>query len=871
MREIASRGVTSVKDIFLKKKSMLFSRVWGVLCVVCLLFSGAREAKALSDPPSSVLMLWGSTADIDGPLSVALNPAGLSFQNGLGFTLIHTGMRLPWTDTSFTGTTASHGDGIGLFTGNRILPGWLAPLGLSIGSGFGVQFIYQEPGASTQPLLGQHLRISAGVSIRRNNWFSLGTVVHTTLGVDRDIQGFFAQDLGLMLRPSNWLALGFTVKNLFSTDYDNRVVPRILQVGFALRPLLHDRFVISSDVFISSGSAPEFRHRLEFEPVGGLVLGASFTHSILFNDFSIGTFLALRFGNTQVEGVGSLRSSGGNTSFHNLTTAISFSTETKRSLFRTGNLMPLVDIGGAMPERDRSISPRAGQPVFLNAIMKLDQIARDSKVNAILLRIGGLGCGLAKVQELRAALLRIKKSGKKIFVYMISGSMKGYYLASVADKIFLHPAGTVWLRGLASSRLFYADALKKIGVKAQFVKIGKYKNYPNQFTNNGWTPAHKEATKVLLDDLYGQLVNALAVARKKKPAEVKKWFEEGLYPSKSAKKSGLVDDVFYWGEIEKRIVQHAKKRFRLDVGYMRRKRKPVRWRGYQQIAVIHVDGSIVSGRSLDDPFFGVHLAGAGTIVRMLEKARFDSRVRAVVLRINSPGGEVLASDVIWRYVDLLNRRKPVVVSMGDVAASGGYYIAAPAREIIASKATVTGSIGIFAGKFDFSGLLAKLGVHHKVIKRGETADLFSPYKPYSKKQHKRLRFYIESSYKTFLQKVSKGQSLKLEKVKKVALGRVWSGTRAKKHGLVTRIGGLWLAIRRAKILAGMDANQKVDLLSLPRRVSWHLSIQLPSISTKSAAVPANYLAAILGRWKSMISRFQRLSLWAIEPLTIDAK
>ena len=363
--------------------------------------------------------------------------------------------------------------------------------------------------------------------------------------------------------------------------------------------------------------------------------------------------------------------------------------------------MPLLDLAGTLPERDLSFSLNAGRPVFLRVIMALDRMTRDTKVGGLLLRLGALRCGLARLQELRAALLRFKKKGKRLIVYATSLDLKSYYIASVADKIFLNPAGQVWMGGLASRHIFWAKALKRIGVKPQFVKFGKYKTAPNTYTQEDFTPAHKEATQRLLDGLFQQLNEDLATSRKKDKKDVTAWFTKGLYSAAEAKKAKLVNDVFYWDEFGRKFPKHVKRPLSLDPGYLGRQIVRDRWHGYPRIAVIYVDGAIVSGNNVNDPIGGVHVSGSQTLIRLLVKTMFDRRVRAVVLRVNSPGGGLLASDLIWRYVDKVRRRKPVIVSMGDVAASGGYYVSAPATEIFASPGTITGSIGIFAGKFDF--------------------------------------------------------------------------------------------------------------------------------------------------------------------------
>lgn len=869
--------------------------LWTLLLALLLGASGpglVKDAHALPTPADGIGLLWGSAADTDRPSSIRLNPAGLAFQPAWGFELIHTDMGLPFVGPE-------RGDGTALFVSFKPLP--------FLGTGLGIQLMYADPADATGARVGTHARLTLSNAVRLGKWISVGFNAHFFLGDKPEVQRLFTMDAGLTFRPFNFLSLGVMVRHLNAPIWDNAFIPRKWEFGLSLRPLLDHRWVISADLQLPEAGQEglQFLYRTEFVPTRGLALGLRFSHGLDFQSFQGGLFLGLRFGQWGIRTYGQGAFTPQNTSapagFGGFFASLWYSGASYGSLIRSKGRMVLFDLGGALPERINAFPLGGVKPLFLRVLQALDRLAQDPSVGGLLLRISSLGCGMAKVQELRAALQRLRSKGKKIVVYLTSASMKSFYLASMADKIYIYPSGSIQFGGLAFRHVFYAGLFEKVGVKAQFVKFGKYKTAPNQYTHKQMTPAHREAYKVLLDDIFGQLMSDVAKSRKKPQKIIQKWLGHGWFTAKEAVKAGMVDGALYWEKVFPQIRESLGGQYWLDTTYFSEQRAPKRWRGRDKIAVIHVDGAIVSGTSLDDPLFGTRLSGAYTIIRHLLRAQYDDSVKAIVLRVDSPGGGVLASDTIWRYVDKLRRFKPVIISMATVAASGGYYIAAPATEIMAMPATITGSIGIYAGKFDFSGVLKKLGINVQVQQRGPIAGIFNPYRPFSQAQRKRLQSYIKAGYEGFLEKVLKGRKKKLtdKKLRSIAAGRVWTGTRAKKLGLVDRIGGLWEAIQRAKTLSAIAQGADIEIVSWPNKGYWRFSPRLAlglkasgpvgpqatqsshqdplaQLFGKLQPAPAKALptgALLLGwikRWQRLLGRMQKVKLWAMQPFLLQA-
>ena len=443
----------------------------------------------------------------------------------------------------------------------------------------------------------------------------------------------------------------------------------------------------------------------------------------------------------------------------------------------------------------------------------------DNRVKAIVITPMAGGALWAQLQEVRAALEDFRTSGKKITAFLESGGVQEYYVASAADRVVLMPAGTLDLTGIATYEVFLRGALDKLGVKPDLLHIGDYKTAANTFTERGFTKAHLEMSQSLNRDWYDELVRAIAQGRKKSAEEIRKLIDDGPYLAEGAKKAGLVDQLAYEDQLDdERPIAGTQ---RLEPGTYSQVHVPL-GRSYSggRIALLYATGTIASGRSNFDGGFGSVL-GSETFVEWLRKIRIDSSVKAAVIRIDSPGGSAIASEVMWRELMLTRDKMPVVVSMGDVAASGGYYIAVPAHAIVAQPGTLTGSIGVVTGKFVLDGTMEKIGVGTGSVSDGKNAEIYSPFKPFSPTERARVEEQMQATYELFLSRVVEGRKSTRAKIDAVAQGRVWTGHQARERGLVDEIGGLDRAIQLAKQRAKIDEKTEVDLLVYPQPPSFY--------------------------------------------------
>lgn len=457
------------------------------------------------------------------------------------------------------------------------------------------------------------------------------------------------------------------------------------------------------------------------------------------------------------------------------------------------------------------------QPLALHDFWTNLRKARvDSRIQAVLLRLNLLQCDWAKAGEIREAILDFRRSGKKVYAYIEEGPDfdKEYYLATACDRIILHPLGWLGVNGIGGHVPFFRKTLDKLGVRAEFEHVEEYKTAYNIFTETGFTAAHREQMESLYADLFDHYIEAVAEARGKSEGEVRALIDRGFYQGERAKEAGLVDDCLYEDEVQELLRQSGRKlaRVRFD-DYTRVKPASVGLERGRKVALIYASGMIVTGESLPQ------VMGGTTVARWIRTAREDASIKAVVLRVDSPGGSAVGSDVVWREVDLARREKPVVVSMSDVAGSGGYWISMAATRIVAQPQTLTGSIGVLAGKFSMEGLFEKLGVTAEKLAYGEKADIFSPFRRFTPEERKILKDEILWTYDRFLEKVAAGRGLTKEEVDEAGKGRVWTGRQALDLGLVDELGGLTTALDLAKKEAGIPAEEEVRLVIWPKKRS----------------------------------------------------
>jgi protease-4 len=457
-------------------------------------------------------------------------------------------------------------------------------------------------------------------------------------------------------------------------------------------------------------------------------------------------------------------------------------------------------------------------------VESLQKAKRDPRITSVLLLPSTLELPFwAKVQELRDAIVDFRQSGKTVVAFLEYGGDREYYLASAADRVFLLPTSPLDLTGIASYEIFLRGALDSIGAFPDFLQIGAYKTAANQFTQRAFTPAHREMAESLNRDLYEQLVRGIAEARRKSPDEIRALFDEGPFTPDAALRAGLIDDLAYRDQLEDRVPALKPPTgdlFRVEESeYRRVSPRSVGIRPQARVAVLHASGVIASGTSSYDAVNGA-IVGSDTIVEQIRRIRDDESIRAIVLRVDSPGGSAVASDVIWRELTIMRDAqpsRPLIASMSDLAASGGYYISMPADVIVAQPATLTGSIGIFGGKVAIGETLAKVGVTTATVQSGRNASLSSPFEPFTPEQRTKVMEYMNVFYDAFVEKAAVSRRTTPAQIDAVAQGRVWTGRQARERGLVDELGGLDTAVAIAKQRAGIPADQDVELIVYPPR------------------------------------------------------
>jgi protease IV len=480
-------------------------------------------------------------------------------------------------------------------------------------------------------------------------------------------------------------------------------------------------------------------------------------------------------------------------------------------------------------------------PTVRGVVDALRKAKVDRRVSSVVFRPNGLVGLWGKVQEVRDAIVDFRRSGKPIIAYMEYGGEQEFYLATACDKVFLMPAASLDLTGIASYELFLRGTLDKIGAYPDALHIGEYKTASNTFTEHGYTPAHREMAESLNTDLYEQLVRGIADGRHKSEAAVKSLIDHGPFLPEDALRAGLIDDVAYEDEIDDKVRLTPVTPKYVDFNEYRQVAASGLGLGRgPRIAIIYAAGIIASGKSNLDSPQGV--VGSDTIVEYLRKARADSSVKAIVLRVDSPGGSAIASDVIWREVLLTKNQKPVIASMSDVAASGGYYIAMPAQAIVAEPSTLTGSIGVVITKFVIDGTLKKLGINMEGVAQGKYAGMYSPVRPFSPEERARVAENMQATYDTFVEKAAQGRNTTPERIDAIGQGRVWTGRQAKQIGLVDELGGLDRAVAIAKQRAKIPQDSEVELVVYPPKKSFYDVIRDPFGSSDSAAT----LGSLLG-------------------------
>lgn len=454
-------------------------------------------------------------------------------------------------------------------------------------------------------------------------------------------------------------------------------------------------------------------------------------------------------------------------------------------------------------------------------VMQFKKAKVDKRIKGILLDVNMSGVGWGKAEEIRDAIADFRSSGKPVYAYLEFGLNKEYYIATACDKIFVPPPGQLFINGLAADVMFFRGSLDKLGIYPDIYQIGKYKSVGDMFTQKQMTDAHREYINSLLDDLFNRYINTIAQARHKTPEEMRALIDNAPYNATQAKNAGLIDEAMYRDQVDNELKKLLGQKESdvlaavRAVDYRDVSPESLGLNKGERIAVIYASGEIGSGSSQNSPS-GDQSIGSDTVAKALNDAAADKSIKAIVLRVDSPGGSGLASDIIWRSVETANQKKPVVVSMSDVAASGGYYISASASKIIAQPSTITGSIGVVAGKPVMRGFYDWLGISNEYVLRGKTAGMFRETEKFSDEERAKFEEWVKTTYyNDFVPKVAKGRGKDAQFIDSVGQGRVWTGAQAKERSLVDEFGGLDKAIDVAKQLAKIPADKGVERVILP--------------------------------------------------------
>lgn len=618
-------------------------------------------------------------------------------------------------------------------------------------------------------------------------------------------------DAGIIIRPYKFISLAAVVQSIGQT------VPNQYTLGLGLRPF-SNRYTITCDA--NSGNWYKPILGIEAEPFNGIEIKGKISTDRAFSiqaGISLGKI-----------GFGSILGSPAQKWLPNWSGYVRLNRKNRRQLMPSPRQFLEMKLTGTIADQKPGFSLLGGSVnhttyEILNTIKK----AKDDKnIVGILLKLDGTNMSLALAQEIKFALDDFRKTKKKIIVYAPSLGLKEYYLACGADEIIVHPLGEVVIPGIISRPMLLKGTLDKIGVEVEYERIGKYKSAPETFTEDTLLKATREVINSVLDDYYQNIIQTIVKERKLSAQEVEDKINYGFFSSSEAKEHRLIDYYCYEDELDSLLKTKFTKFRKISfTKYYKEKEYFYDWQELPAIAVIYAVGDITSGESKTDPLMGNVTCGTNTIIKAIRDARKNKNVKAIVLRVDSPGGDGFASDLIWRELLLTKKKKPVVVSMGPVAASGGYYISMVGDRIFALPATITGSIGVFSLKFVTQALYAKLGIKTETIKRGEHADMFSSDRKFTDQEKKILQRQIKDFYTQFINKVASNRNLTVEFVDSVGQGRVWTGNQAQQCKLVDTLGGLLNAIDFAKEKAKVK-EVKVDFLPKMRRNIFNLGLNL---------------------------------------------
>ena len=532
----------------------------------------------------------------------------------------------------------------------------------------------------------------------------------------------------------------------------------------------------------------------------------------------------------------------------------------------------MLQLDGEMPERAPVELPipflQQRESMTVENVWSILRVAAaDSRIKAIVLEPRNLSMGWAKLQEVRGDLEQFKKSGKLVYAYLKTPGTREYYLATAANRVYMAPEDELNMKGMRFELTYFRNTLDKLGVQVEIEHAGKYKDFGDMFTRSSMSPETREVLNSVMDGLFGHLVDTIAAGRNKTAEQIRATIDDGPFMSTQALAAGLVDGLKYedefYAELKDKLHSGELKKVSARE-YLRVPEKSVGLGGTQRIALVTGEGGITrdgetSGFSTDDGF------NSEDFDKLLRRVADDNAIKGVIVRVDSPGGEVFASDAILREMTLLGKKKPLVISMSDTAASGGYYVAITGDPIIAYPGTITGSIGVVFGKANLKGLYDKVGLTKDFLSRGRFATIDSDYEPLSPAGRQKLREGIDANYKSFVTKVAQARRRKFEEIEPLAQGRVWLGSQAKERGLVDELGGLDRAIELVKEKAKIPRAEKVTLVAYPPRKS----IFDVLFGRPSEGLAESQISKFLKSWQARL--WMRGGLMRIMPFSLDIR
>jgi len=763
-----------------------------------------------------------SVASNDQSSATSTNPANLGY-------LVSSEARWTWVKTGEGSPVPGRGHAIDL----------AISLPAHIGTGFRFDFV--RPNYVAFPLDSSTVFPTAPTSPRNYTWFTWGLGFAPTPGVaigfsvaharsdNPTLDGFTSLSAAASARPSPYLGLSVVGRDLNEPNAPLHTLDRSVDVAIALRPTGRRNFELGLEDHYLNGSGqwlPRATLGIDVPYVGRLRGEVATSDPTLGGRFTYTATAGLEVGidTSTIEGGGVFGSGVGGSS------GAGFYMGASISAYRSPGI----------PEGSYAIKIRIeetpGARRHVQMLRYLWRLAKDPEVKAVAFMLKAEPAdSLAHAEELGDAVRLLRANGKKVVCHLEDAQGRALYVCSQADRVVINPAGVVRFAGLKTQYQYYASLLSKIGVRAQFVRVGAHKSAPEAFTRDGASDVARSDHLDMLYEYEDVFMSDLGGGRRLTKKELAETFAHGPFVAKEAIQARLVDGQAFDDELEKVVSETLGKQVSLR-DEPRPRRAPPRFGNRKGIAMVYVEGDMIDGKSRDVPLIGTRLVGSYTIVKALKDAREDPKIGAIVMRIESPGGSSLAADVMWREAMITAKVKPLVVSMGTYAASGGYYIATAGRTIYANPLTITGSIGIFYGKADVSELFKKIGIMTETYKTSPRADGESIYRPYTDDELRELEKKVRQLYDVFVERVAEGRKLSKEAVNAVGQGRVWSGREAAAHHLVDRLGGLREALDQARCLAGLPDDAPITELPVPESSLLDLALKLAGASEPEARV-----------------------------------